>query len=142
MNPIENINRATIQGFIGRDSDFTKTTNGYSVLKFSVATKRLIRKKGGDSAEITEWHNVIAWGELADKWRDHTRKGAAIYLEGELQTSCWNDKKHGDKRYKTEIVAKIIERVDFRTGSADGQPQPQQPEQSAPQVVADDDLPF
>lgn len=139
MNPIETINQVILQGFLGRDADF-RTFDSGCVLNFSIATKKLIKKKSGDSVEYTEWHNITAWGRLADEWRQHALKGVCLRVEGELKTESWNDKKHGDKRYKTVITANSIERVDYRNGSSEDR-QPQH-EQTAPPAADDDSLPF
>jgi single-strand DNA-binding protein len=135
---IECINQVRVQGRIGQDPIFKREPT-YCLLKFSVATSKRVKGKGDSSVEKTEWHSILCWGELAETMNREISKGAVVYVEGELQTSTWNDKKHGDKRYKTEIVANLIERVDYRTGTAD---EPPHPEQSAPQPVAEDDLPF
>lgn len=144
MSTIECINQVRVQGRVGHDSVYKKEPT-YTLLKFSVATTKKIKGKNGSPVEKTEWHSILAWGDLAVSANQDIVKGVAVYVEGELQTSSWNDKKHGDKRYKTEIVASLIERVDYSTGQAEDSDDSHSPQdqQSAPPPPADDpDLPF
>lgn len=58
----------------------------------------------GNWTDKTEWINCIAFGKTADIIRDYVTKGSKIFVEGKLQTSSWDDKESGQKRYKTEVV--------------------------------------
>jgi single-strand DNA-binding protein len=75
------------------------------VAKFSIATNESYKDKAGQWQERTEWHNIVAWQRLAEIVGEYVKKGSKLYIEGRLQTSSWDDKETGQKKYKTEIVA-------------------------------------
>lgn len=58
--------------------------------------------------ERTEWHNVLAWQRLAEIVGEYVQKGAKLFIEGRLQTSSWEDRNSGEKKYRLEIVAREI----------------------------------
>ena len=93
-----NINRAEVCGRITRDLELRVTPSGKNVLSFSVATN----SKLGDK-ETTEFHNIVAWGKLADLIEKYCEKGDEIYIAGRLQTRKWD--KDGNTQYRTEIIA-------------------------------------
>jgi single-strand DNA-binding protein len=93
------VNLAILIGHLGRDPEVTATSGGKSVCRMSLATSR---RTG--SGEVTEWHRVVAWDELAETCGQYLAKGRQIYVEGRLQTRTY-DGKDGGKRRSTEIVA-------------------------------------
>ena len=99
------INEVHLAGHLGRDAETRYTPSGKALTKFSVATGGGEKQGGGKWP--TDWHNVIAWGELAER-ASTLKKGAFVELTGRLQTSSWDDKQTGKKCYKTEIVAAQI----------------------------------
>jgi single-strand DNA-binding protein len=123
----------TVVGTLGQDPTIRATGSGKRVASFSVA----VDQGFGDSKK-TEWVNVICWEKLAELTEKFLKKGKTIALSGTLQTSSWDDKASGQKRYKTEVVARDITFMDTRS-SGEGQQrsgttQPRQ--QAAPQVRA------
>jgi single-strand DNA-binding protein len=50
----------------------------------------------------------VAWQRLAEIVGEYVRKGSKLYVEGKLQTSTWEDRQSGEKKYRTEIVARDI----------------------------------
>jgi len=78
------------------------------VATFSVATSRRWKNKAGEKQEETEWHNIVAWGKLAEIASQYLTKGSKVYIEGRLQTRSWDDQKSGEKKYRTEIVCEVI----------------------------------
>jgi single-strand DNA-binding protein len=97
------LNRAQIVGNLTRDPEMRYTPAGQSVCSFGVATNRRWRDKDGNTQEQTEFHNVVAWGKLAELMAQLVHKGSRIYAEGRLQTRSWEGQ-DGGKRNRTEIV--------------------------------------
>lgn len=97
------LNKATILGNSTRDPELKYTPNGQAVCNFSVATNRRFKNTAGDLQEDTQYHDVVAWGKLAEVIAQIIKKGSRIYVEGRLQTNQW-DAPDGSKRSRTEIV--------------------------------------
>ena len=99
------LNKVMIIGRLTRDPEIRTTPNGKNVASFGVATGYTWTDQSGQKKEQTEFHNVVAWGKLADIIGQYLKKGKQVYIEGRLQTTSWDDKTSGQKRYKTEIIA-------------------------------------
>lgn len=100
-----NLNKAEIIGNLTRDPQVKTLASGTPLASFSVATNRIWKDyKTKKQRESTEYHNVIAWGKLAEIIGKYLKKGAKVYIDGRLQTRSWEDKDK-NKRQKTEIVA-------------------------------------
>ena len=97
------LNRAQIVGNVTRDPELRYTPNGQAVCSFSVATNRRWRDKDGNNQEQAEFHNIVAWGKVAELMGQLTHKGTKIYVEGRLQTRSWEGQ-DGNSRNRTEIV--------------------------------------
>lgn len=97
------INKATIYGNLTRDPEKRALPSGQSVCSFAVATNRTYTDKEGKKQEQTEFHDVVAFGKLADVMGQWLKKGRPVYIEGRMQTRSWEQ--DGVKRYRTEIVA-------------------------------------
>jgi single-strand DNA-binding protein len=109
------LNRATILGNITRDPDSRTTPNGQNVVSFSVATSRRWKdQNSGEMKEVTEFHNCVAWGKLAQTIGTYCRKGSKVYVDGRLQTRSWDDPT-GVKKYRTEIVADNLIMLDRKS---------------------------
>jgi single-strand DNA-binding protein len=107
-------NQAIVLGNLTKDPELRYTPNGQSVVNFSVATnRRWIDKNTQQAQEAVEFHNVVAWGKLAEICNQILYKGRKALIVGRLQTRNWEGQ-DGVKRYVTEIVADHI--------SATGQP--------------------
>ena len=102
------LNRATIIGNATRDPEMRYTPNGQAVCSFGVATnRRWSDRNTGEAQEETEFHNIVAWGKLAENISQMVKKGAPVYVEGRLQTHQWEGQ-DGAKRQRTEIIASNI----------------------------------
>lgn len=102
------LNRATIIGNATRDPEMRYTPNGQAVCSFGVATnRRWTDKNTGEAQEQVEFHDVVAWGKLAENISQMVKKGAPVYVEGRLQTHQWEGQ-DGAKRQRTEIIASNI----------------------------------
>ncbi|EJJ5276355.1 single-stranded DNA-binding protein, partial [Salmonella enterica] len=89
-------------------------------------------KQTGEMREQTEWHRVVLFGKLAEVASEYLRKGAQVYIEGQLRTRKWTDQT-GLERYTTEVVVHTggtMQMLGSRQNSAQGgRVQPQQPQQ-------------
>ena len=98
------LNQSEILGNVTRDPELRQTPNGDSVCSFGVATNFSWKDRSGQDQEKTEFHNIVAWGELAKSLAETVKKGRKVYIAGRLQTRSW-ETPDGQKRYTTEIVA-------------------------------------
>ncbi len=98
------LNQAEIVGNVTRDPEFRQTPNGESVCSFGVATNFAWKDRMGQNQEKTEFHNVVAWGNMAKSLSEQVKKGRKIYIAGRLQTRSW-ETPDGQKRWTTEIIA-------------------------------------
>jgi single-strand DNA-binding protein len=117
---MKSVNKVILIGTLGRDPEIRSTASGMNVAKFSIATNERYKDRDGQWQERTEWHNIVCWQRLAEIVRDYTHKGDRIYIEGRLQTSSWDDKQTGEKKYKTEIVANDLVLIGGKGDSAGG----------------------
>src|SRR5207244_4482326 len=108
------VNKVILVGRLGKDPEIRSTPGGTSVAKFSIATDDRYTDKNGEKQERTEWHNIVAWGKLAEICGQYLRKGKLIYIEGSIRTDSWDDKETGQKRYRTEIIANQMQKLDRR----------------------------
>jgi single-strand DNA-binding protein len=99
-----NLNKAMIIGNLTRDPEVKNTATGKNVASFSVATSLQWKDQSGQKQEKAEFHNIVAWGKLAEIVGQYLKKGSKVYIEGRLQTRDWAGQ-DGVKRYRTEIVA-------------------------------------
>jgi single-strand DNA-binding protein len=102
------VNKVILVGNLGRDVELRHTPGGSAVAKFSVATNEKWKDKAGQLQEHTEWHNIVAWGKLAEFCGTYLSKGRQIYVEGTIRTRTYDDEK-GNKRYFTEVRAQTIQ---------------------------------
>ncbi|HZU33501.1 MAG TPA: single-stranded DNA-binding protein, partial [Candidatus Angelobacter sp.] len=112
----KSVNKVILVGNLGKDPEVKYTPSGTPVAKFSLATNERYKDKGGEWQDRTEWHNIVAWQRLAEIVGEYVKKGSKIYLEGRLQTSSWEDKQSGEKKYRTEIVASDLVLLSGRDG--------------------------
>ncbi|WP_252152752.1 single-stranded DNA-binding protein, partial [Escherichia coli] len=95
---------------MGKDPEVRYIPNGGAVANLQVATSETWRdKQTGEMREQTEWHRVVLFGKLAEVAGEYLRKGAQVYIEGQLRTRSWED--NGITRYGT--VAKLAMRQPF-----------------------------
>lgn len=109
------LNKAIIYGNLTRDPERRALPSGAAVCNFSVATSRIWKDKAGVRQEDTQFHNVVAFAQLAELVSQYLRKGSGVLVEGRMQTRSW-DSPEG-KKYRTEIVADAIQFGPKRDGS-------------------------
>jgi single-strand DNA-binding protein len=139
-----NLNRAQIIGNLTRDPETRTTPNGQTVANFSIATSYVWKDAAGVRQEKPEYHNIVAWGKLAEICQQFLGKGRKVYVEGRLQTRDWEGQ-DGVKRYRTEIVAEnmiMLDRAPAGSGvpsSAEGRPNQAPAASAAPKTNTPDD---
>ena len=99
------VNKVILVGNLGRDPEIRSTQDGTRIANLSVATSENWRdKNSGERKERTEWHRVAIFNDrLVDVVEKYLKKGAKVYIEGQLQTRKWTDQQ-GQERYTTEVV--------------------------------------
>jgi single-strand DNA-binding protein len=113
------LNRATIIGNLTRDPEVRTTTGGQSVASFGVATNFSWTDQSGQKQERVEYHNVVAWGKLAEICGQYLGKGRKVYVEGRLQTREWEGQDKL-KRKTTEIICESMIMLDRGNAPAAG----------------------
>ena len=100
------LNKVQIIGRLGADPDIKQMVNGKSVARLSVATSQSWKdKSSGERKEKTEWHRIVIFNEgLVNVVQQYLKKGANIYVEGQLNTRKWKDEASGQDKYSTEVV--------------------------------------
>lgn len=131
-----NFNKAIILGRLTRDPESRTLPSGQPVTNFSLATSRFYTDKAGGKQSATEFHNIVAFGKIAEICARYLKKGGLALVEGRIQTRSWQDK-DGAKRNRTEIVA---ESMQLGPKSAADSSSPATFSKSKPSS-ADDDIP-
>jgi single-strand DNA-binding protein len=151
---MSSLNKVMLIGRLGKDPEVRYTPDGSAVANFSLATSETWNDKSGTKQERTEWHNIVAWGKLADLAKRYLSKGRQVYIEGRIRTREWDDK-DGNKRRTTEVMANQMVLLGSRqeSGDAGGPPSSQRSApisepsyNSSPGAadveITDDDIPF
>ena len=99
-----NVNKAFIAGNLTRDPETRTLPSGQTVVSFGLATNRAWTDRSGQKQEAVEFHNIVAFGKLADICSRYLNKGRLVLIEGRLQTRSWQGQ-DGVKRQRTEIIA-------------------------------------
>ncbi len=98
------VNKVILIGNLGKDPEIRRLENGAVVASFPLATSESYTDKStGMRKDITDWHNVVLWRNLAEIAEKYARKGHKVYIEGKLKTRSWTDQA-GQTRYATEVV--------------------------------------
>ena len=133
-----NLNKAMLIGNLTGDPEVRTTPSGQNVASFSMATNFVWKDQQGQKQTKAEFHNIVAWGKLADIISQYLKKGAKVYIEGRLQTQSWTGQQDNIKRYRTEINAEnmiMLDRAGANTGNGGGQfGQNQAPMPAAPET--------
>ena len=100
------LNKVLLIGRLGNDPEIKQMVNGKSVARLSLATSNTWKDKNtGEKKEKTEWHRIVIFNEgLVNVVQQYVKKGAQVYIEGQLTTRKWRDEKAGVDKYSTEIV--------------------------------------
>ncbi len=101
MNTLRN--KVQLIGNLGNDPEIINLESGNTIAKFSIATNESYKNASGEKVVDTQWHNIVAFGKVAEIIEKYVVKGKEIAVEGKLTTRTWEDK-DGMKRYTTEVV--------------------------------------
>ena len=130
-----NLNKVFVLGNLTRDPEIRALPSGSSVASFGMATNRFFTDKQGEKQQQVEYHNIVAFGKLAEIAQSFLTKGSLVLIEGRLQTRSWQDSS-GNKRFRTEIVAERLQLgpKGFRTSVS--------PTKSQPEIADKEDIPI
>ena len=118
------VNKVILVGNLGADPEIRRTNDGRPIANLRIATSETWRdKNSGERKERTEWHRVVIFNEgLCKVAEQYLKKGAKVYIEGQLQTRKWEDQ-NGQERYSTEVVLQgfnsQLTMLDGRGGGSD-----------------------
>jgi len=143
------VNKVILIGNLTKDPELRQTPSGTSVCSFTIATNHSWKDANGTKQEKPEYHNVVAWGKLAEICGNYLSKGRKIYLEGRLQTRDWEGE-DGIKRYRTEVISENMVMLGARGENSQNQhsesPAPTNSaspvDSSSNEDISIDDLPF
>lgn len=117
------VNKVILIGNVGKDPEIRRTQDGRPIANLRIATSENWRDKAtGEKREKTEWHSVVVFNEnLCKVIEQYVKKGAKLYVEGQLQTRKWQDQQ-GQERYSTEVVLQgfngVLTMLDSRGSNA------------------------
>jgi len=100
MNALKN--KVQLIGNLGNAPEVRNTESGKKLVRFSIATSETYRNAKGEKVKETQWHNLIAWGKVAEIAEKYLTKGSEVAIEGKLMNNNYTDK-DGNKKYSTEI---------------------------------------
>lgn len=109
------INKVTLIGNLGGDPEIRTLDNGTAVGRFSLATNESYKDKDGNWQNLTEWHNIVVWRELAERAKQ-LKKGTLVYVEGKISYRKYTDK-DGVEKSVTDIVAASFRQLEKRENS-------------------------
>jgi len=100
------LNKVLLIGRLGADPEIKQMVNGKSVARISLATSQTWKDKNtGEKKEKTEWHRIVVFNEgLVNVVKQYLKKGAQVYVEGQISTRKWKDEQSGQDKYSTEII--------------------------------------
>ena len=100
------LNKVQLIGRLGADPEIKQMVNGKSVARLSIATSQSWKdRNSGEKKEKTEWHRIVVFNEgLVNVVQQYLKKGAQVYIEGQLSTRKWRDEQTGQDKYSTEII--------------------------------------
>lgn len=115
------VNKVFLLGNVGKDPEIRTTAGGMTIAKFGLATADRIKGQDGQYTDKTEWHNLVCFQRTAEIVRDYVKKGSQLFVEGRIQTSSWDDKTSGEKKYKTEILVSELSLLGGKGGGEGGE---------------------
>ena len=141
------VNKAILVGNLGRDPEIRYLPSNQPVANFSIATTESFNDRSGSRQERTEWHNIVAFGKLAEVCGQYLKKGRQVYVEGRISTRQYEAKDGSGKRYRTEIVAQTVQFLGGRAGAGSGMEEPDfggggNQVDAGPPRMDDEDIPF
>lgn len=96
-------NKVQLIGNLGNAPEIKTTEGGKKMARFSIATNETYKNAKGERVTETQWHNLVAWGKVAEIAGKYLEKGKEVAIEGKLVSRSYADK-DGNKKYITEVV--------------------------------------
>lgn len=112
------LNKAILIGNLTRDPELKYTPSSAAVCTFGIATNRQWKTETGDQKDEAEFHNIVAWNQLAEICNKMLKKGIRVYVEGRLQTRSWQGQ-DGAQKQRTEIVISDMIILDSKRSDGD-----------------------
>jgi single-strand DNA-binding protein len=143
----KSVNKVILVGNVGKAPEVRYSPSGTPVANFSLATHERFKDRNGEWQERAEWHSIVAWQRLAEIVGEYVTKGSKVYVEGKLQTTSWEDRQSGQRKYRTQILARDLVLLDSRGNANNGReatdPSPDEAE-AAPTEPREalEDIPF
>jgi single-strand DNA-binding protein len=144
----KSVNKVILVGNVGKDPEVRYSPSGTPVAKFSLATNERFKDRSGEWQDRVEWHTIVAWQRLAEIVGEYVSKGSKLYVEGKIQTSSWEDRQSGERKYRTEIVARDLLLLGPRANGGGDHQGPthneneDQPFHAGSGEIVDQDIPF
>ena len=106
---MSSVNKVILIGNVGNDPEVRYLDRGVAIANFNLATteRGYVMQNGTQVPDVTEWHSIVLWRNLAEWAQQNIRKSMKVYVEGKLKTRSWE--KDGQIRRKTEVVAETIQ---------------------------------
>ena len=105
MNTLKN--NVQLSGNVGKAPEILTLSTGTKLAKFSLATRETYTNSKGEKVTDTQWHNIVAWGKMAEMVEQQVPKGREVEIEGKLNSRSYEDK-NGIRKYVTEIVCREL----------------------------------
>ena len=144
----KSVNKVILVGNVGKDPEVRYSQSCTPVANFSLATNERFKDPNDEWQERTEWHSIVAWQRLAEIVGEYVAKGSKVYVEGKLQTTSWEDRQSGERKYRTEIVARDLLLLGPQENSGGDHQGPihneneDQPSHAGSGEIVDQDIPF
>jgi single-strand DNA-binding protein len=116
---VRSLNKVSLIGNMTRDPEIKYTSSGAALCSFGIATNRSWKDSDGELREEAEFHNLVAWNNMAEICYQLLAKGMKVYIEGSLRTRSWEGD-DGNKRYRTEIKVNEMILLDSKGKSGVG----------------------
>jgi single-strand DNA-binding protein len=139
------LNKVILIGNLTRDPEMRYTNSGTPVVTFGMATNKSWKDAEGETKELAEFHNLVAWNKMAEICQQLLSKGMKVYIEGSLNTRSWEGE-DGVTRYKTEIRVDDMILLDSKgkqgagiTENGDSEPKEEEKEEAKEEEVSEDE---
>ena len=126
------LNKIFLIGHLGKNPELRFLPNGTAIASFSIATSEIWKDSNGEKKDRTEWHNLVAFGKLAEICGEYLTKGKQIFCIGKLQTDSWRDK-DGNQRSATKVIISEMQMLGGG-GKKEEKKEDRQPDENGPDI--------
>lgn len=132
-----NLNKVFVLGNLTKDPEIRTIPSGQQVATFGVATNRVWYNQAKEKNQEVEFHNIVAWGRLAEIAGQYLTKGKMVLIEGRIKTRSWQAQ-DGTKKYRTEIIAEAMQMGPKTQGTSFAKPESEEKTPAAEENAAPD----